>query len=340
MRAPPAGAAWPMARRTDKLRVHVQRSAGSAFSISEQSFATALACRPEMASFLTASFGADLAAFHRHVAGAEVLLTDNIAVCDLAALAPDLRWVQSVQAGIERLAPHIPPGVLLTNARGIDATKAGEFVIGAVIMLNGRLPRFIAQQSARCWKAIYTGTLAGKTVLILGTGNLGQAVARQAQHFGMTAIGVSRRGDARPGFDRSATPAALRELLPRADFLIAALPSTSGTRGLIGSDELDRLPASAGVINVGRADVMDYDALARKLTAGELLGAVLDVFATEPLPPDSPLWTVPNLLITPHCAIDDAASYVPNLLTLFFDNVGRYLSGQQLRNVVDLALGY
>lgn len=332
--------ARPVALRTEKLRVHVQRSPGSALSVSEQSFIAALACHPEIAPLLTASFGADPAAFHRHVATAEVLLTDNLAVRDLATLAPRLRWVQSVQAGVERLAPFVPPGVLLTNAGGIDAIKAGEFVIGAVIMLNIRLPRFVAQQSARRWKAVYTGTLAGKTALILGTGNLGQAVAQQARHFGMAALGVSRRGEARPGFDLCAPPTALRELLSRADFLIAALPSAPGTRGLIGQNELDRLPPSAGVINIGRADVMDYDALTRKLAAGELAGAVLDVFASEPLPPDSPLWTVPNLLITPHCAIDDTASYVPNLLALFFDNVRRYLSGQRLRNLVDLALGY
>jgi phosphoglycerate dehydrogenase-like enzyme len=132
----------------------------------------------------------------------------------------------------------------------------------------------------------------------------------------------------------------IRTALRRADFVVVTTPLTSGTRGLVGAKELDCLPRHAGLVNLGRGPVVDYDALSAKLWAKELSGAVLDVFPEEPLPPQSPLWATPNLIVSPHCAVDDGVAYVPRCLDIFFDNLRRYIGGRPLRNVVDRTQGY
>jgi phosphoglycerate dehydrogenase-like enzyme len=137
-------------------------------------------------------------------------------------------------------------------------------------------------------------------------------------------------------FDRTG----LEQVLPRADFVLVTTPLTSETKNLLGRRELNLMRPGAGLINLGRARVVDYDALREKLTAGELGGAVLDVFDPEPLPSDSPLWETPNLVITPHVASDDEEQYMPRTLDLVFDNIHRYLSDRPLRNRVRRHLGY
>jgi phosphoglycerate dehydrogenase-like enzyme len=135
-------------------------------------------------------------------------------------------------------------------------------------------------------------------------------------------------------------PKDLKKVLPQADFVLAILPLTAETRGLLGRAELDLLPRHAGVINIGRGAVIDNDALADKLRKGELSGAVLDVFPEEPLPASSPLWATPNLIMSPHCAIDDASAYAERALDIFLGNLKRYLAGRKLVNLVDTRLGY
>jgi phosphoglycerate dehydrogenase-like enzyme len=132
----------------------------------------------------------------------------------------------------------------------------------------------------------------------------------------------------------------LMEVLPQADFLLVTLPLTERTRGLLGRTQLDMLPAHAGLVNLGRGAVIDNDALADKLRNGELSGAVLDVFPEEPLPSSSPLWSTPNLIMSPHCAVDDGASYAESALEVFLDNLRRYVAGRRLNNVVDKSQGY
>jgi phosphoglycerate dehydrogenase-like enzyme len=136
------------------------------------------------------------------------------------------------------------------------------------------------------------------------------------------------------------SPRRLDRVLPRADFVIVTTPLTADTRQLIGRRELDLMKPSAGLINLARAQVVDYDVLADKLSRGELGGAILDVFDPEPLPPESPLWKTPNLIITPHVASDDAEQYMPLTLDLVFDNIRRLLAGRPLRNRVRRSLEY
>ena len=229
---------------------------------------------------------------------------------------------------------------MLTNASGVHGPKGGEYAMTALLMLNHRVPHFATAQRAGRWEQAFTTPIAGKTVLILGVGAMGSAAARLARRFGLRIFGVNRSGKANPLVDRMYTPAALRRALPQADFVLATLPLTAETRGLVGRAELDLLPHHAGIVNLGRGAVIDNDALADKLRRGELSGAVLDVFSEEPLPASSPLWTVPNLIISPHCAADNSTSYAERALDIFVGNLERYLAGRRLVNLVDKTLGY
>jgi phosphoglycerate dehydrogenase-like enzyme len=175
---------------------------------------------------------------------------------------------------------------------------------------------------------------------VLGAGAIGTEVARLSRALGVRVLGISRSGKANPAFHACFASQQLHDILPQADFLLILLPLTQETEGLIGRREFDLLPAHAGVINLGRGAVIDNDALADKLRKGELSGAVLDVYPEEPLPRSSPLWCTPNLIMSPHCAIDDAEHYAKRALEVFLANLCRYLNGETLINLVDKVLGY
>ncbi|MBI4012016.1 MAG: D-2-hydroxyacid dehydrogenase [Candidatus Rokubacteria bacterium] len=327
---------------TRPLRVHVQNnpSANPVFAVTPEPFQAAAKRYPGLARRLTLSYGDRPGADDAGLREAEVLLTDHTPADDLAVRAPRLRWIQSTNAGVEDVLPVLPAGVVLTNASGVHGPKGAEFALTALLMLNHAVPHFVTRQRERRWDQRFTTTIEGKTVVVVGVGALGAEVARLCRRFGLRVLGVRR--DPRPlrGVEKMCPPDRLPEVLPRADFLVVTLPLTAQTRGLIGRRELDLLPRHAGVVNLGRGAVVDNGALAEKLRRGELGGAVLDVFDQEPLPPDSPLWTTPNLVITPHCAVDDGVRYVARCLQIFFDNVRRYLAGRPLRNRVDPKLGY
>src|SRR4051812_31950213 len=229
---------------------------------------------------------------------------------------------------------------------GADERKRGspregrEFILTAVLMLNYAIPRFVSDKAARRWKPSFETTVRGKTAILLGIGAIGGEGARLLKSLGIRTIGVSRSAGDREHIDRSETFETLDRLLPQADFLVSSFPLTSTTAGMIDRRRLDLLPKHAGVAIVGRANVFDCDALLAKLADGTLGGAVLDVFPEEPLPPESPFWDAPNLIITPHCSVDDHSVYMARCVAIFLDNLDRYLEGRPLRNVVDPELGY
>ncbi len=260
---------------------------------------------------------------------------------NLAARAPRLRWIHLTGAGIEHVLPltWLPPGAVLTNNSGVHAPKAGEFAATAILMLNNRIPFHVTNQRRAWWEQRFNGTVTGKTLVIVGVGAMGGAAARRAKALGMRVLGVRRSGRSHPSVDRMFGPEELDRLLPRADFVLVTAPLTSQTRGLVGGKQLDLMKAEAGLINMGRAGVVDYAALADKLGRGEIAGAVLDVFDPEPLPADSPLWGTPNLIMTPHVS-SDAPNYADRTLDLCFRNLQRYLAGQPLHNVVDSTREY
>ena len=275
------------------------------------------------------------------LATAEILVFSGVGeLRDLASSAPRLRWIHCTSAGVDQLSiDDLPPGVVLTNSRGVHAERAAEFTITALLMLNNAIPQFTTAQAAGEWRQLALGPIAGKLVVILGTGVIGQAAAASARRFGMSAVGVSRSGTRHPDFDENLTNANLHSALRRADFLLVTLPATPATNRLVDRAALDCLPSHAGVINIGRGSVIDNDALVRKLTEGTLRNAILDVVDEEPLPKDSPLWHTPNLIITPHSGLYDVA-YGERCLKMFAENLERFLGGKPLHNQVDLARGY
>jgi phosphoglycerate dehydrogenase-like enzyme len=327
--------------RATPLRVHIANDphGNDVFRVSPERFAAAARRHPAPARRLRVTFGEGLTA-DPGLAEAEVLVTGHFPACDLRALAPRLRWIQSTNAGVEDVLPVLPSDVVLTNASGVHGPKGAEFVITALLMLNHGLPHFAACQRERRWDPRFTTTIEGKTVVLIGVGAIGAEVARLARRFGLRVLGVRRSGQPHRGVDRMYRPAQLGRVLPEADFLVVTTPLTPESRGLIGRKELDCLPRHAGVVNIGRGAVIDNAALAEKLERGELGGAVLDVVDPEPLPAESPLWATPGLVITPHCAVDDGPRYVPRCLDIFFDNIRRYLAGRPLRNRIDPRRGY
>jgi len=287
------------------------------------------------------TYGDDPASLEASLPSTDVLLlSGNIDLSRLKTRAPKLRWIQSCSAGVEKVAPVIPDDVMLTNASGVHGPRGGEYGITAVLMLNSRVPSFVTNQHAARWEQIHTTPLKGKTLVLLGVGAIGGEVARLAKRFGMRVLGVTRGRKAHRWVDHMYRPKQFAEVLPKADFVLSTLPLTPETNGLIGRAELDLLPRHAGLVNLGRGRVVDYDVVIEKLRKGELSGAVLDVFYEEPLPADSPLWSTPNLIMSPHCAVDDESVYVERCLDIFFDNLKRFLAGRPLNNVVDTRLGY
>lgn len=255
--------------------------------------------------------------------------------------APRLRWIQTPAAGVDNLMPMdwLPRDVVLTNNRGAHGAKAEESCLMALTMLQARMPQLIRQHHDRVWQAVYTAPIAGKHVVIVGFGDLGQAAARAAKKLGLRVTAVSRSGKANRLAQRTITVARLDQVLPQADFVIVAAPLTPSTRGLFDRARLDRLKADAGLINIGRSPIIDYEALRAKLDRGELAGAVLDVFDQEPLPRESPWWSAKNTVILPHLSCDDPR-YMARLLDFWFMNFERLLAGRKLVNVVDRKLGY
>ncbi len=209
----------------------------------------------------------------------------------------------------------------------------------ALLALQMRVPAFVAQQRQRVWREHITAPIAGATAVVLGFGDLGQAAGRAARKLGLRVIAVTRTGQPSAAADDVRALGALDDVLPLADFLVIAAPLLPATRGLIDRRRLGLLKPGAGVVNIARAAIVDYDALRDMLERNVLAGAVLDVFDEEPLPPESPWWRTPNVLVLPHVSCD-TPGYADRLLDRWFENFGRLLAKRPLANVVDPRLGY
>jgi phosphoglycerate dehydrogenase-like enzyme len=330
-----------MPPRDRLIRLHIQNDPLSPNdAVTPPRFAKGASGFRDLRRRLRVTFGDDPPALEEGLREAEILVVAHVDGRDLRARAPRLKWIQSTSAGVETLVPLLPPDIVLTNASGVHIPKGGEYAMTALLMLNHGVPHFVTRQRERRWDPIFMTPIAGRTVVIVGVGRIGGEVARLARRFGMKVLGVRRSGRPHRWVHRMFTTKGLRTALRQADFVVVTTPLTPDTRGLIGVKELDSLPAHAGLVNLGRGAVVDYDALSAKLRTKELSGAVLDVFHEEPLPPGSPMWNTPNVIMSPHCAVDDARDYVSRCLDIFWDNLRRYLAGRPLRNVVDRSQGY
>ena len=280
--------------------------------------------------------------FNNSMADADVLLTWDLPMDNLSEVAPNLKWIHCIGAGVEHMLPMdwLPEQVTLTNNKGVHAAKAGEFGLMAVLMLHSKIPAIVSNQKNAIYDSLYTSPIAGKTLVVLGTGSLGGSGAKKVQQLGVKVIGVNRSGRVVDGCDEVVTTAELDSVLPQADYLLIATPDTPETRGLMDRRRLDLMKTTAGIINIGREAVMDYNALCDKLEEGSLGAAILDVFDPEPIASDSRLWETKNLILTPHVSADDGDAYVPMTLGLFNRNLRLFLDKKPLLNPIDPQLGY
>lgn len=253
--------------------------------------------------------------------------------------AVNLKWFQTMFAGTEAYQAEgiLPPDVRLTTSSGTNSLGVAEHMLACLLALCQRLPLYRDNQRARLWRAEGNmRTVIGGTVLVVGAGHIGGAFAGLCQKLGASTIGLKRRvnGPA-AGFDRVLPMEELDDLLPQADAVALTLPHTPETAGLMDEARIARMKDDAILLSAGRGSVLDQQALARAMAGGKLWGAALDVTEPEPLPPDSPLWDIPNLLITPHVAGGIRLERTRRAcVQMALDNLRRYLNGEPLENRV------
>lgn len=251
---------------------------------------------------------------------------------------PSVEWVQTASAGVDHLLP-LDPRVTVTSASGIHDEVLTDYIVCAVLMWNLHFPAFSRQQRERVWKSKELLPTAGQTLSILGLGSIGRLAAIKAKQLGMRVLGLRARPGAPPeGVDEVHGVEHLGDVASQSDFLAVTLPLTPKTRGLVGAEVLQAMKPGSVLINLSRGTIVDESALVNALAGGRLRGAVMDVFAQEPLPEASPLWAVPNLVITPHTG--DILGWREKVGELFCDNLARRLAGESLRNIVDPDRGY
>jgi phosphoglycerate dehydrogenase-like enzyme len=254
-------------------------------------------------------------------------------------VSPELRLVQSCSAGVEQLVALMPGGVALCNASGVHAPAIAESVLASILADAKLLYQRRADQEARAWRQLPCRELTGSVMCVLGTGHIGQAVARLAAAFGIRTVGVRRSARPTPGFDDVVGPDRLAEVVAGADYLVVACPLTPDTEGLVDAAVLKAMKPGGYLVNVARGAVVDEPAMVAALAQGDLRGAFLDCHVEEPLPADHPLWSLPGVEISPH---DSHASQLlgDHHVDLFCRNLRRLLGGEGLLNLVDLSRGY
>ncbi|MBI1257003.1 MAG: D-2-hydroxyacid dehydrogenase [Chloroflexi bacterium] len=280
------------------------------------------------------------------LAQADVLFDfDHTHLDDLPELAPKVQWIQSTSSGIgqfvKRMGYAEKTNWILTTASGVHARPLAEFVLMSMLWFAKDFEYLQREKTAHHWARYCAAELAGKTVAIIGLGKIGREIARLAKPFEMRVIGNRRSGTetAVAYVDQLYAPNELTPLLTQANYLVLSVPHTPQTEGLIGAKEIAQLSQGTVVINIARGQVMDYRALTEALSSGHLRGAALDVFATEPLPPDDPLWDMPNVIISPHSA-STADNENAKITRLFCDNLKRFIAGTPLLNVLDVEKYY
>jgi phosphoglycerate dehydrogenase-like enzyme len=276
------------------------------------------------------------------LAEAEVIL--GFVPPHVVARSPHLKWIQSTSAGVDNALTEdvVNSRVTVTNVSGIHTVQISELVFAMMLMFAKRLVQCLQNQKNQKWEPYSPGLLNGKTLGIVGLGNIGRGIARLGQAYGMRVI-ATRRTIQKVSRTRCVDTVYPREqldqLLAESDYVVLALPYTKETDKMIGEKELRCLKSSAFLVNIGRGHTVDEEALIRALKEKWIAGAGLDTFANEPLPPESPLWELTNVILTPHVAgrIDD---YMTKATAVFCENLKRYVNGRRLINVVDKKHGY
>ena len=262
---------------------------------------------------------------------------------DLQARTERLKWIQVMTAGVDRLPEEIlKGGTRVANASGLNGAAMGEVVLEMMLMFVKDAAACMRMKQAREWRRYRPGILRGQTVGILGLGAVGKEIARLCKAFGMKVIGIRRSSGAEsplPEVNHVYPREKLLELLAESDFVVLALPLTKETEGMIGEKELRGMKPKACLINVARGAIVDEGALIRALEEKWIAGAGLDVFTREPLPPESPLYGMPNVIFSPHIS-GDIPDYESRATEVFCENLRRYLAGEPFLHEVDREKGY
>lgn len=292
--------------------------------------------------FIHATFCDSDGEFAAAIGDADVVVGWRIPKEIFAAKGAGVQWIQLTGVGVNHLTPldWLPRGTQLISASGAQSGTARDTAAMALLMLNGHMPAIIANQHARRWQAAFASPMTGKTVLIVGVGRMGQAVADSAKRLGLRVFGISRSGRVRRGVERMATPENLFEMLPEADFVVLCPALTEKTAAIMDRAALAHMKPSAGLVNLGRSALIDEAALLEALQERRIAGAVLDGYAVEPLPPESPLWTAPNLILLPHVASGEPPLFMDNVAAILCDNLQRWRAGKPLKNRISRRHGY
>jgi phosphoglycerate dehydrogenase-like enzyme len=339
-----AGAEAGNYSETNPFRIHIEnsRSLMPVFIVRPDQYEPVLARFPDVAKCIKTTWGFDQENYRDSAAAADAMITYRFPKDTLAKDAPKLKLLQILGAGVDYLLPlnWVPKGVTVLNNAGAHVPKAAQSALMTLLMVNARLPELATSHRQHKWNRIFTSTLDGKTLLIVGVGQIGGGAAVHAKNFGMKVLGIRKSGAAHPSVDEMHKPDALHSLLPRADIVLVNTALTTETRFIFGPKEFALMKKGAGFVNMSRGGLVDPAALDAALRGGHLSGAVIDVVYPEPPPADWPYWDTPNLIITPHVLSDDIDAYVPRTLEIFFSNLRHHFAGEPLTNVVNLGREY
>ena len=327
---------------TTRFRLHLEngRKRDPLFFLTLEQWSQAAARHPALARQIDVSEGWDGDVLEKELDQIDALIAGPINRAQLAQ-AKNLKWLHTTGAGVDHLLPFdwLPERITVTNSSGIHGDKTEDFISMALLMLHNKMPQMLASQAQKRWSPVHEFNIRGKTATIVGFGDVGRAAGLGAKRLGMKVIAVTRSGVAQPVADQTVAISQLDNLLPATDFLIVATPLTPDTKQLITDDRIARMPKGSGLINIGRGPIVDYTAVIKHLNSEHLCGAILDVFDQEPLESSSPLWTAPNLIVTPHISCD-APDYVQRVLDCWFANFAKFSTTGQLDNKVNRQLGY
>jgi phosphoglycerate dehydrogenase-like enzyme len=274
----------------------------------------------------------------RHVETCNIILGRPSLVAPILHAAKSLQWFQSTFAGVETLVdPPVRTDYVLTGVKGVFGPLMSEYIFAYILAMERNLFQVYENQRRKAWVNLWHEPLQGKLMGICGLGSIGRHVAQTARHFGMRVWGFKRSNEAVSGVERVFTRAEWREFLTSPDYVVLTLPNTPETYHLMDGEAFQAMKPSAVLINVGRGSVVLEQDLVYALEAGLIGGAVLDVFEEEPLSPESRLWSLPNVFITPHNA---AVSFPQDIVQIFADNYCRFVEGKPLRYVIDFDRGY
>ena len=337
-----------------KIKIHIKNNHGRPgtfpcdlegeknFTITKEHFEKALENESEIKDKIEFIIDWDEDNFNSSISNSDILLTYDFPTKNLKEIAPNLKWIHCTAAGVEHMFPFnwAYDGLKITNSSGVHAKKAGEFGLMSVLMLQNHIPKIVTNQKNKDFISTFGNPIAGKNIVLIGTGSLGSSMAKLVAPLGANIIGVNKKGKSVEGCSKIITIDKLDSVLPIADILYLALPETPETKNLIDKRRLDLLKSTCGIVNIGRQSALDYEVLCDKLENNDLAGAILDVFNPEPIDKNSRLWNTKNLIITPHVSSDDNGNYVKLTLELFVKNLKFFIKKKELTNQIDKELGY